>query len=146
MGTALLRSPKTARPRNDAEFRLTCAIADHLRLRACKGVVWFHIPNGEKRSLRTGGRLKAMGVRAGVADFMVQVPDARSAMLEVKAYGGRQTPEQRIFQRDWEATGGRYVVAEGIDQALEALRSWGALPADYARPAKNQPNLPLEAA
>ena len=37
----------------------------------------FHIPNGEYRTKSAAGRLKAMGVRAGVPDLFLPVPVIR---------------------------------------------------------------------
>lgn len=139
---SLLPKPPHA-PRNDAEFRLTCAVADHLRLSACPGVVWFHVPNGEARTARTGARLKRMGVRRGVGDFIIKIDAQAVAMLELKAAGGRSSPEQIAFAAAWRGAGGLYRVAVGIDEALEALRSWGALPRDYGYVPSKRRQLPL---
>jgi hypothetical protein len=53
----------TAKPRASEEETLQRAIVDHLRLRAHPDCIWYHCPNGEHRSKRTGARLKAMGVQ-----------------------------------------------------------------------------------
>ena len=37
----------------------------------CKRTVFFHVPNGEKRDAVTAGLLRQMGVRPGVADFIL---------------------------------------------------------------------------
>jgi len=106
--------------RDDKEFRLTCIIADMLRLLAYSNVSWFHVPNGEHRSARTGARLKRMGVKRGVADFIIQCR-GKGIALELKAEGGRQTPEQRDFQAEWEAAGGDYYLCKGYEETVEKL-------------------------
>lgn len=133
--------------RNDAEFRLQCAVVQHLALAAAPGVLYFHPANGEARSKRTAGRLKAMGVVAGIPD-MVVIVDGRAHGLELKAMGGRQSPAQRLIEQAWTAAGGVYRVATGWDEAQAVLREWGALRASYHHePARRrQMPLPLEAA
>lgn len=44
----------------------------------------FHCPNGGRRSKSEVGRLKAMGVKAGVPDFMLPFPSGRLAGLAVE--------------------------------------------------------------
>lgn len=143
--TALLLKP-IRQTRNDGEFRLTVAVADHLRLSACPGVVWAHLPNGEHRSARTGARLKRMGVRRGLADFLIKAPGEPAGMLELKVHGNRPTPEQKAFGIAWEEAGGQYAVATGIDEALDILRGWKALPRDfsYVPARRRQMPLPIE--
>lgn len=107
--------------RNDEEFRLTCMVADLLRLLVRPGVHSFHIPNGENRSARTGARLKRMGVRAGEPDFVILV-NGRAHGLELKPNKYRyQSPEQKAVQGEWEAAGGVYRMAKGYDEAVAFL-------------------------
>lgn len=141
MSSSLLAIPKR-RPRNSPEFHLHVAVVQHLRLAALPGVVFFHPANGEARSPRTGGRLKAMGVVPGCGDLVVLV-DGVAGMLELKKHGGRQTPEQRLFQKRWEGAGGRYEVADGIDTALAVLVRWKALPEGYAYVSPRKAQVPL---
>jgi hypothetical protein len=73
------------------------AIADHLRLRATPGVLWWHTPNnifaGGKRNRKgvaiQASIMKGLGMRAGVPDFLL-VRDGKLFALELKReYGGR---------------------------------------------------------
>jgi hypothetical protein len=113
--------------RGQPEFKTHCAIADLLRFTAMPGVLWFHPPNGEHRSPRTGARLKRMGVRRGVADFIIIKPpqpphkDGRPIALEIKAEGAYQSAEQREFERDWTLAGGLYFCAKGYAAAADFL-------------------------
>lgn len=56
-----------------------------------------HIPNGGKRSKGEGGKLKAMGVRKGLVDFMLPRKHLgwQGLAVELKSPDGRLTPEQR---------------------------------------------------
>ena len=77
---------------------------------ACKKTVWFAVPNGEKRDKVTAAKLKKMGVRPGVADFILLCRGLPIA-IELKTTVGRQSENQKGFQAAWEAAGGVYVVA-----------------------------------
>lgn len=120
-------------PRDDAEFRLQAALIQHLRLRCLPGTYYCAIPNGEYRSKRTAGRLKAAGVRAGSPDLLI-IRDGHAYGLELKALrigakgkplaGAGQSEAQILAQKDWEAAGGDYAVATGIAEALAKLEEW----------------------
>ena len=74
----------------------------------------MHIPNGGRRTKAEAGILKAMGVRRGVADYLL--PSAQFCVtmaptsgigrhyhglwIEMKAPGGKLTDEQLQFQMD----------------------------------------------
>lgn len=110
-----------------SEFDLQRFVVDTLRLCGSKGVVYFHVPNGESRSKRTGARLKAMGVRPGVADLCIIVPGRPAAFLELKAPKGRLSAEQRVFRAEVEAAGCHYGVAASPEEAIAGLRRIGAI-------------------
>jgi hypothetical protein len=84
----------------------------------------LHPANGGARSKATAGRLKAMGVLAGVPDLMVLLPPARLLLIEVKGPRGRVSPEQQAFARDALAMGFPFAVVRSIDETRAALRLW----------------------
>ena len=110
-----------------SEFELQRFTVQLLSLNAKRDCVWFAVPNGEYRSKRTGARLKAMGVRRGVADLAFTLPGGRAAYLELKSPTGRPSQEQREFRADAEAAGALYAVASTPEQVTGVLASWGAL-------------------
>ena len=112
--------------RDEEQFHRS--LVQHLRLRADKRVVWFHVPNGEYRSKATGGRLKAMGVLAGVPDLTFILPDASVCFLELKRKGGVTSPAQHDFARRCDAICVELAVVYDIDQALSILTAWGVIP------------------
>lgn len=76
----------------------------------------FHPANGEKRDKATAGKLKSMGVRAGVPDVWLPVTrydPARNVVrngvvIELKCGANKETPEQRAWlgflqRQGWEA-------------------------------------------
>lgn len=91
-------------------------------------VPWWHVPNGEFRSPRTGARLKRMGVRKGVADFSFMLPPkGQAAFLELKSRGGRMSDDQRVFQDDALKVGALYAVADTPEAVASILRYWGII-------------------
>jgi len=83
----------------------------------------FHVANERKGGFGTHMHFKRMGVRDGVADWLV-FPPGRSVAIELKDDEGGQLPGQEKFQRQWEAAGNTYFIArtleefQGIVQAL----------------------------
>lgn len=78
--------------------------------RACRKTVWFHVPNGEKRDKQTAALLRQMGVRRGVADFIL-LCRGRAIAVEVKYEDeGSQSLDQEGFQAAWERAGGLYLI------------------------------------
>ena len=75
---------------------------------ACRKTVWFHVPNGGKRDKITAFRLKKMGVRPGVADFIILCRKLPLAVELKRPKTGRQADNQKGFQAAWEAQGGVY--------------------------------------
>jgi len=110
-----------------SEFDLQRFTVQLLTFKARRTCMFFAVPNGEYRSKRTGAKLKAMGVRAGVADFALTLPGGHSAYLELKSDKGRLSPEQRAFREAAEAAGAFYAVASTPEQVQEILAGWGAL-------------------
>lgn len=113
--------------RDNPEERLQISIVEHLRLLAPKNVIWFAVPNGEKRSKRTAGRLKAQGVVAGVFDLAFVLEDGRAAFLELKSEKGRLSPAQIAFSEQCTRMGVEHAVSSNLDNALSILRAWGAI-------------------
>jgi hypothetical protein len=110
------------------EESLQRTIVQHLTLRAASGVVWYHCPNGVSSSARTGARMKAMGIVAGVSDMVFLLPSGLSCFMEVKAPKGRLTPEQKVFRDRVEANGAQWAMVRTIDEALLKLKEWGIIP------------------
>jgi hypothetical protein len=115
------------KPRRNEEEQLQRGIVAYLGYAARKDAIWFHVPNGEGRSKATGGRLKAMGVRAGVADLCFVLSDGHAAFMELKANGGKQRAAQLVFEQRCIDVGVPYVVVTNMDTAMEILKAWGVV-------------------
>ena len=113
--------------RRHPEDDLQMAVCKHLRSRPMPGITeenWFAVPNGGKRNAREAGRMKAMGVTAGVSDLILFRNDMFFA-LELKVPQGRVSDAQDRFLWVFSDAGGHTFVAFGIDRALEILEVWG---------------------
>lgn len=103
------------------EYQLQCLVADLLRLQGREGLCWFHVPNGEHRSPRTGARLKRMGTKRGVGDLIL-LWEGRAIALELKAdKHSYQSKEQRDFEREWILAGGLYKVCKSYAEVVDFL-------------------------
>ena len=89
---------------------------------------------GTRRSLRLwranvlAARMGDRFVHAGVpgqADLTGILPDGRRVEIEVKSERGRQTKDQRNFQRMIERFGGVYVLARSVEDVERALKRAG---------------------
>lgn len=105
------------------------ALAELLTLRR---ILFFHIPNGEARSKSGAGRLKAMGVKAGVPDiFIADIPPgeplARGVFIELKRTRGSKDkePAQIAMASKLRARGYIVLVCKGWRSAAKALRGLG---------------------
>lgn len=112
--------------RGQEEFRLSCAVADHLARILPPDVLWSHLPFGENRSAITGARLKRMGTQRGWPDYMILHPGGVLA-IELKASKGRPSEEQCDFANKLHALGGAYRICRDLEQVDAALADAGVM-------------------
>lgn len=88
--------------------------------------VFFAVPNGGARSAVTGAILKAEGVRKGVADLLLLVPNKsyHGLCIEMKTPKGRQSLSQRMWQ--WAVTrqGYKYIVIRSVEQFVTEINTY----------------------
>lgn len=75
----------------------------------------FHVPNEGKRGRLEAAALGALGVMAGVADFVLLLPEGRVHLIELKRPGGTQSTEQYRFEAAAKAMGHTYDIAQSLD-------------------------------
>lgn len=86
----------------------------------------FHIPNGGGRSKAEAGIFKAMGVKAGIPDLFLSVPNQNwhGLYIEMKSTGGRVSPEQKdVFKRLGDKGYAVFICRDWIE-AKDAIRSY----------------------
>lgn len=83
----------------------------------------YHIPNEGKRSLATGGKLKAEGLKAGFPDIGLSVAKRgyHGLYIEVKSQKGRMSPEQKEWQKRLTKYGNLSIVCYGFEEARDAI-------------------------
>ena len=102
------------RPPRDEEHLLQCRCVRWFRLQHPRlAHALFAVPNGGRRDMLTGAKLKEEGVLAGVADLILLKRTARhgALLIEMKTPTGRQS------------TGGeyRYVVCRTLDEFINEV-------------------------
>lgn len=103
------------------------ALVQHLQVRVQPGVLWWHTPNGDIRHKGAGGRLKALGTKAGMPDLMFLCDGCLYALELKRSIGGRVSQMQTQRLSELAAAGAETCVAHGLDAALGALQRWGLI-------------------
>ena len=91
----------------------------------------YHVPNEGRRSMATGGRLRAEGLKSGVPDLCL--PSAHGEYhglyIEMKrTKGGRATPEQKEWLEMLEEEGYKTEICNGADAAIKAIGTYLSMP------------------
>lgn len=118
---------KVRRRPDDAEHRLQCACVQWFRTQYPKmGMLLFSIPNGGRRDKVTGARLKEEGVVAGVADLQLayQSQGYGAMFIEMKTKAGRQSANQKEWQKAVEKAGYKYVVCRSLEEFIKAINDY----------------------
>ncbi len=86
----------------------------------------FAIPNGGSRHKIEAKNMKRQGIKAGVADVILLIPRKgfASLCLEFKTKTGRQSDDQKEFQRQAEMCGSKYVVVRSAAGAINEMRKY----------------------
>jgi hypothetical protein len=96
----------------------------------------FHVPNGGSRFkvknkrgewyCPEGNKLKKMGAKSGVADIFLMVPNRQfhGLWLEFKSEKGKQSPEQKEFEKTALSRGYQYKIAKSLDDAIKIVTEY----------------------
>jgi hypothetical protein len=113
------------------EHQIQISLVSQLQWRKLRaGVIFFHIPNGELRDPIIGAKLKAMGVRPGVADLIFLWATGivtRVLFLELKRKGEGLSDVQRVFRDEVRTIHCYFECADNIDDALKSLAEYKLL-------------------
>jgi hypothetical protein len=96
----------------------------HLRQRGVPGLVVWHTPNGGKRKPIEASIMNGLGVLAGVPDVLA-VKNGQLYALELKADGGRLTPNQVAVHEAMRQAGAFVCTTYGLNEAIARLEDWG---------------------
>jgi hypothetical protein len=109
-----------------SEYDLHVQVASMLKNFGREDTIWFHPPNGGQRHIAVASKLKRMGTRAGVSDFVLYV-DRQLHFLELKDGKGSLSPSQKEWGALVRRCGAGFHVAKSYDEALKILQDIGAL-------------------
>lgn len=121
--------------RKNPEDQFQGMVFDIIRLYGVRNLIAWHTPNAARRSLRSGARLKRLGMLAGVADIALVIPGGRIRFLELKLPTTNQSEVQEEFEASCILNGSPYAVARTSEEASAQLFAWGCLTEDPLRPA-----------
>jgi len=113
--------------RSNVESRLQSACVRWFRLQYPRySLLLNSVPNGGARSAVTGAILKAEGCVRGVADLELNIArhGYHGLKIEMKTDKGRQSAEQKRWQREVEAQGYRYAVCRSFDEFRQLVNGY----------------------
>lgn len=86
----------------------------------------FAVPNGGSRNKLEAINLKRQGVKAGISDTILLIPKGGFASLcmEFKTKTGKQSEEQKEFQRQAEMCGSKYVIVRSVKDAIDEMKEY----------------------
>ena len=86
----------------------------------------FAVPNGGSRDKREAAIMKAEGITAGVSDLILNIRGGLHTQLavEMKDVKGRQSPEQKRYQRYAEAVGIKYIICRSFQDFKDEVTNY----------------------
>lgn len=121
-----LKSTKPRKPAHE-EHDLQCACVNWFNLQHPNmRLNLFAVPNGGRRDKVTGARLKAEGVRPGVADLILlkQRHGYGALLIEMKTSKGILSQIQRIWRNHVSLDGYKYVVCRSLQDFIKEITDY----------------------
>lgn len=86
----------------------------------------FSVPNGGRRDIVTGAKLKAEGALAGVSDliFLKSNRFYGALLIEMKTPKGKQQDTQKDWERKITADGYKYVVCRSVSEFMQEIEDY----------------------
>ena len=119
--------PKTRRKPRDLEHKLQAACVRWYRLQYPKMKHnLFAVPNGSKRDVIIGAKLKEEGVLAGVADLILLKSNRfyGALLIEFKPPEGRQSDTQKEWQQKITNDGFKYVIVRSLEDFQREVKQY----------------------
>lgn len=109
--------------RSQEEHMIQVAITNYLGF---MNYPFFAIPNGGQRHPGVARKLKAEGVKAGVADLFIMIPNANrnGLFVEVKTPTGTQSESQKEFEAKCKTWNYAYVLVRSLDEMIQTLSDY----------------------
>lgn len=120
------------------ELALHFSTKRHLDRFAAPGWFWWHADSGERDDPEVRAKLRRMGARRGLPDFMLlspRTPDRAGGLLhalELKRRGAALDEAQAEFAAWCAAHGVPHAVADTFDGVLASFRAWRCCTIDFA--------------
>ena len=124
------------RPPSERQIQIECVSWFRMRYPEASRV-FFAVPNGGARNPWTAKNLRDEGALSGVADLILLVPKWVKAKddegwqnlfhglcIEMKTDKGRQSPEQKAWQKKVEEFGYRYAVCHSLDEFINTINDY----------------------
>ncbi len=84
----------------------------------------FAVPNGGQRNVVVASKLKAEGVRAGVADLILMCGLGQVIFIEMKTKKGTQTKSQKAFEEMCIENGYVYEIARSFEDFKKLIEMY----------------------
>ena len=106
--------------RNEEEHRIQVVISRYLDY---KQIPFFAIPNGGLRHRLVAIKMKAEGVKAGVADLFIMISnnESKGLFVEVKTDKGIQSQRQKEFMVSARSNGYAYEIVRSLDELVKLV-------------------------
>lgn len=83
----------------------------------------FSVPNGGTRNSFEAAKFKATGLKPGVADIIILMPEAKTIFVEFKTDTGVQSDVQKDFEAVVKDLGFEYHIIRSFEQFKELIES-----------------------
>ncbi len=107
----------------EQEHNLQVNVARYLEW---KNIPFFAIPNGGQRHITVAAKLKAEGVKSGVADIFIMIGNSKfnGLFIELKIKGNCQSPKQKDFEALAKKQNYCYKLAYSLDEVMEIVETY----------------------
>lgn len=120
----MARKTRAAGPTESDEQKLLFEWIEWAKVKYPELALCFHIPNGGSRHPIEARNFKLQGVRAGVPDICLPVPNMHYTALYIelkRKNGGRLSDEQRGWIDALNRVGNLAVVCHGFEEARDTI-------------------------